>query len=327
MNEVIIYRSEDNQIEVNVRADQETVWLSQQQMVDLFDRTKQNISLHINNCFKEGELDKKATVKESLIVQKEGQRSVKRKVEYYNLDVIISVGYRVKSKRGTQLRIWANRILKDYLVQGFAINKKLLQEKTDQLQSLKRVISLQERVLTEYQLNTNETEGLLYVITNYSKALSLLDDYDHQRLVLPTEGHKAVCRISYAEARKAVDALGKQTHFEGLFGKEKDNSFESSLSTIYQTHAGNDLYPSTEEKAANLLYFIVKNHSFVDGNKRIAAFLFVWFLERNKILYKTDGSKLIDDNSLVALTLLIAESPPNDKDMIIKVIVNLMSLK
>ena len=184
MNEVIIYRSEDNQIEVNVRADQETVWLSQQQMVDLFDRTKQNISLHINNCFKEGELDKKATVKESLIVQKEGQRSVKRKVEYYNLDVIISVGYRVKSKRGTQFRIWANRILKDYLVQGFAINKKLLQEKTDQLQSLKRVISLQERVLTEYQLNTNETEGLLYVITNYSKAFkhSSIQSFKHSSI-------------------------------------------------------------------------------------------------------------------------------------------------
>ena len=321
MQEIIIYEAIDNQIEVQVQFDGETMWLIQSQLCELFEQTKQNISLHINNCFKEGELDADSVVKESLITASDGKRY---RTKSYNLDVIISVGYRVKSKRGTQFRIWANQVLKNYLVQGYAINEKRLQQKTHQLEALKKVVALQERVLTDYTLDTNETQGLIHVISQYSKALDILDDYDHQRLEIPKSKQKEVFKISYDEARKAIDQLGKQTHFKGLFGKEKDDSFKGSLANIYQTFDGKDLYPSLEEKAAHLLYFIVKNHSFTDGNKRIAAFLFVWFLERNKLLINKQGFKCISDNTLVALTLMIAESHPSDKDMMVKVITNLL---
>ncbi|TQO37521.1 Fic/DOC family protein [Arenibacter algicola] len=321
MQEIIIYEAIDNQIEVQVQFDGETMWLTQSQLCELFEQTKQNISLHINNCFKEGELDADSVVKESLITASDGKRY---RTKSYNLDVIISVGYRVKSKRGTQFRIWANQVLKNYLVQGYAINEKRLQQKTHQLEALKKVVALQERVLTDYTLDTNETQGLIHVISQYSKALDILDDYDHQRLEIPKSKQKEVFKISYDEARKAIDQLGKQTHFKGLFGKEKDDSFKGSLANIYQTFDGKDLYPSLEEKAAHLLYFIVKNHSFTDGNKRIAAFLFVWFLERNKLLINKQGFKCISDNTLVALTLMIAESHPSDKDMMVKVITNLL---
>lgn len=321
MQEIIIYEALDNQIVVQVQFDGETMWLTQSQLCELFEQTKQNISLHINNCFKEGELDADSVVKESLITASDGK---KYRTKSYNLDVIISVGYRVKSKRGTQFRIWANQVLKNYLVQGYAINEKRLQQKTHQLEALKKVVALQERVLTDYTLDTNETQGLIHVISQYSKALDILDDYDHQRLEIPKSKQKEVFKISYDEARKAIDQLGKQTHFKGLFGKEKDDSFKGSLANIYQTFDGKDLYPSLEEKAAHLLYFVVKNHSFTDGNKRIAAFLFVWFLERNKLLINKQGFKCISDNTLVALTLMIAESHPSDKDMMVKVITNLL---
>ena len=321
MQEIIIYEAIDNQIEVQVQFDGETMWLTQSQLCELFEQTKQNISLHINNCFKEGELDADSVVKESLITASDGKRY---RTKSYNLDVIISVGYRVKSKRGTQFRIWANQVLKNYLVQGYAINEKRLQQKTHQLEALKKVMALQERVLTDYTLDTNETQGLIHVISQYSKALDILDDYDHQRLEIPKSKQKEVFKINYDEARKAIDQLGKQTHFKGLFGKEKDDSFKGSLANIYQTFDGKDLYPSLEEKAAHLLYFVVKNHSFTDGNKRIAAFLFVWFLERNKLLINKQGFKCISDNTLVALTLMIAESHPGDKDMMVKVITNLL---
>ena len=321
MQEIIIYEALDNQIEVQVQFDGETMWLTQSQLCELFEQTKQNISLHINNCFKEGELDADSVVKESLTTASDGK---KYRTKSYNLDVIISVGYRVKSKRGTQFRIWANQVLKNYLVQGYAINEKRLQQKTHHLEALKKVVALQERVLTDYTLDTNETQGLIHVISQYSKALDILDDYDHQRLEIPKSKQKEVFKISYDEARKAIDQLGKQTHFKGLFGKEKDDSFKGSLANIYQTFDGKDLYPSLEEKAAHLLYFVVKNHSFTDGNKRIAAFLFVWFLERNKLLINKQGFKCISDNTLVALTLMIAESHPSDKDMMVKVITNLL---
>tara|TARA_R110000765_G_scaffold340818_1_gene430863 strand:- start:415 stop:1389 length:975 start_codon:yes stop_codon:yes gene_type:complete len=321
MQEIIIYEAIGNQIEVQVQFDGETMWLTQSQLCELFEQTKQNISLHINNCFKEGELDADSVVKESLTTASDGK---KYRIKSYNLDVIISVGYRVKSKRGTQFRIWANQVLKNYLVQGYAINEKRLQQKTHHLEALKKVVALQERVLTDYTLDTNETQGLIHVISQYSKALDILDDYDHQRLEIPKSKQKEVFKINYDEARKAIDQLGKQTHFKGLFGKEKDDSFKGSLANIYQTFDGKDLYPSLEEKAAHLLYFVVKNHSFTDGNKRIAAFLFVWFLERNKLLINKQGFKCISDNTLVALTLMIAESHPSDKDMMVKVITNLL---
>lgn len=323
-NQIVIYQSDDGKSELQVSLQDNTVWLTQAQIVKVFNSSKANISEHIKNIFGSGELSEEATVRKFRTVQQEGNRNITRNRIHYNLDVIISVGYRVNSKRGTQFRIWANSVLKNYLVEGYAINEKRLQQKTAQLESLKKVVALQEQVLTDYALNTNETQGLIHVISQYSKALDILDDYDHQRLKIPESKHLEVFKIGYTEARKAIDALGRQTKFEGLFGKEKDDSFKGSLATIYQTFDGKDLYSSIEEKAAHLLYFVVKNHSFTDGNKRIAAFLFVWFLERNKILLNQKGFRRINENTLVALTLMIAESHPEDKDMMVKVVVNLL---
>lgn len=323
-DQIVIYSTNDGLSYVEVYIQDETVWLNRKQLSDLFDRDIKTIGKHLSNVFKEGELDKNTTVAKFATVQNEGNREVTREVEHYNLDVIISVGYRVKSKRGTQFRIWANKILKDYLVRGYAVNEKLLKESNQKLNEFKKIVQLQEKVISEYRLDTDEAQGLIKVISSYSTALDLLDDYDHQRLELPKTGNVEVVKITYEEARNAINELGKQTKFEGLFGKEKDDSFKGSLENIYQTFDGIELYQTLEEKAAHLLYFVVKNHSFIDGNKRIGAFLFVWFLQRNNLLYKSNGNKLIADSTLVALTLMIAQSNPNDKDMMIKVIVNLL---
>ncbi|MBE0424821.1 MAG: virulence RhuM family protein [Lutibacter sp.] len=323
-DQIVIYSTNDGLSYVEVHIQDETVWLNRKQLSDLFDRDIKTLGKHLSNVFKEGELDKNTTVAKFATVQNEGNREVTREVEHYNLDVIISVGYRVKSKRGTQFRIWANKILKDYLVRGYAVNEKLLKESNQKLNEFKKIVQLQEKVISEYRLDTDEAQGLIKVISSYSTALDLLDDYDHQRLKLPKTGNVEVVKITYEEARNAINELGKQTKFEGLFGKEKDDSFKGSLENIYQTFDGIELYQTLEDKAAHLLYFVVKNHSFIDGNKRIGAFLFVWFLERNNLLYKSNGNKLIADSTLVALTLMIAQSNPNDKDMMIKVIVNLL---
>lgn len=322
-NNIEIYQANSSS-SVEVKLEGDTVWLTQMQMSELFDKNIRTVNEHVLNIFKDKELDKDPTIRNFRIVRQEGKRKVSRNIEHYNLDMIISVGYRVNSKQGVQFRQWATKVLKDYLVQGFAVNQTRLQEQSQQLQALKKVISLQEKVLSEYQLKSDETEGLITVIAKYSKALDILDDYDHQRLLMPETGSEAVFQIHYPEARKAIDELGKQTQFEGLFGREKDESFRSSLSAIYQTFGGDDLYKTTEEKAAHLLYFVVKNHSFTDGNKRIAAFLFVWFLDKNQLLYRHNGDKSISNNTLVALTLMIAESHPDDKEMMVKVIVTLM---
>jgi prophage maintenance system killer protein len=323
-NQIVIYHDQDSGITIDVKLEGETVWLDQYQLETLFDTDRTSIGRHLRNIYSSNELDKEATSAKIAQVQKEGDREVSRKINVYNLDAILSVGYRVNSKKGTAFRIWANTILKDYLVKGYAVNEKLLKEKTQQLQELKKVIELQEHVISEYHLENDEAQGLIKVIAGYAKALDLLDDYDHQRLHLPEKESAEIVKIEYAEAKKAIEELGKQTKFEGLFGKEKDDSFKGSLENIYQTFDGIDLYKTTEEKAAHLLYFVIKNHSFTDGNKRIAAFLFVWFLERNKLLYKPNGNKVVTDNTLVALTLMIAQSNPNDKDMMIKVVVNLL---
>lgn len=324
-DQILIYSSEDGKTQVSVQLKGKNIWLTQRQMGELFDKDTDTIGLHLKNIYRSGELQREATTEKYSVVQIEGDRQIKRKLLHYSLDTIISVGYRVNSVRGTQFRIWANNVLKDYLFKGYAINEKLLQERTLKLQELKKVVQLQEKVISEHRLNTDESTGLIKIIAQYSRALDLLDDYDHQRLDLPEEGSKEVFQISYPEAKKAITELGRQTNFEGLFGREKDDSFKGSLQNIYQTFEGRDLYTTTEEKAAHLLYFVVKNHSFSDGNKRIAAFLFVWFLDRNSMLYTEFGNKIIPDNTLVALTLLIAESSPDDKDMMIKVIVNLIS--
>lgn len=322
---IIIYQTPDGQTSIDVTLEQGTVWLTQVQMAELFESTRQNISLHINNIYKEGELSRDSTIKESLIVQKEGKRTVNRKVEQYSLDVIISAGYRVKSLRGTQFRIWANNVLKEYLIKGYALNEKRLNEQAQQLDTLKQTVRLLGNVLESKSLTSDEASGLLKVLTDYTYALDVLDKYDHRTLTIDAIHEKPSFIATYNEAMKAIQGLKEKFGGSSLFGNEKDESFKSSITTIYQSFDGNDLYPSVEEKAANLLYFVVKNHSFSDGNKRIAAFLFVWFLEKNGILYKADGSKRIADNALVALTLMIAESKPDEKDIMAQVVVNLIN--
>lgn len=319
--EIIIYQSEDGQTQIDVQLQDETVWLNQAQLVELFGKTKQNISLHVRNIFNEGELDENSVVKEYLTTAADGK---KYKTKFYNLDVIISVGYRIKSKRGTQFRIWANKILKEYLVKGYALNERKLKETQQQFIALQQSIKLLENVVNQKQLNSDEATSLLKVITEYSHALSLLDQYDHQKLSIKKKVDKEINKLTYEEAIEQIK-LWRDSHNGGaLFGNEKDGSFKSSLETIYQTFDGIDLYPSIEEKAANLLYFVVKNHSFSDGNKRIAAGLFVFFLDKNRKLYHSDGSKIIADNALVAITIMIAESNTEEKEVMIKLIVNLM---
>lgn len=326
MNEIIIYNSKNNQTEIEVQFDGDTVWLSQTQMALLFEQTRQNISLHINNCYKEGELKKTATVKESLIVQTEGERKVKRKIDYYNLDVIISVGYRVKSKQGTQFRQWATQRLKDYLVQGFAINEKRLQEATGKFQDLNNAVKLAAKAGNSELLTTGEAKGILGVIEQYAYALETLDKYDHQNLTIETLSEPTeIQKLTYENAITQI-RIWRDFHKAGnLFGNEKDQSFQSSLETIYQTFDALDLYPTLEEKAANLLYFVVKNHSFSDGNKRIAAGLFIYFLSINHKLLNEFGIKRIGDNALVAITIMIAESKSEEKDIMVKLVVNLIN--
>jgi len=324
-DKIVIYQTEDGHTEIDVQIQEETVWLNQAQMVALFDKSKKTISEHINNTFEEGELNRNSTVRKSRTVQKEGDRRISRVINYYNLDVIISVGYRVKSQRGTQFRIWANKVLREYLVQGFSINEKILSQKVEQLVKLKKIVALQEKVISGYQLKTGEVEGLIHIISTYSKALDLLDDYDYQRLQLPESIVEEKFAISYREAKAAIKQLAERTGATDLFGAEKDDSFRGSLENIYQTFDGKELYPSLEEKAAHLLYFVVKNHSFIDGNKRIAAFLFIWFLDKNNMLYNQYGEKILSDDALVAITLMLAESHPDEKDILIKVIVNLLN--
>ena len=322
-DKIIIYQTDDGSINLEVKMDKDTVWLTQAQMVELFQTTKQNVSLHVNNVYKECELEEKSTVKEYLTVQNEGKRSVRRMVKYYNLDVIISVGYRVKSQRGTQFRIWANRVLKDYLVKGYAVNERIHKEQIGELRQL--VGMLGRTIQNQPLLSDDETNAIFNVVTDYTYALDTLDSYDYQRLTVSDTTSEAPFHATYENAMQAILSLKERFGESALFGNEKDDSFKSSIGQIYQTFDGVELYPSTEEKAAMLLYLVTKNHSFSDGNKRIAATLFLWFLNNNRILYREDGSKRIADNSLVALTLMIAESRPEEKDVMVKVVVNLIN--
>ena len=322
-DKIIIYQTADGVTNLEVKMDYDTVWLTQAQIVELFQTTKQNVSLHVNNVYKECELEEKSTVKEYLTVQNEGKRSVRRMVKYYNLDVIISVGYRVKSQRGTQFRIWANRVLKDYLVKGYAVNERIHKEQIGELRQL--VGMLGRTIQNQPLLSTDETNALFNVVTDYTYALDTLDSYDYQRLTVSDTTNVAAFHATYDNAMQAIRSLKERFGESALFGNEKDDSFKSSIGQIYQTFDGVELYPSTEEKAAMLLYLVTKNHSFSDGNKRIAATLFLWFLNNNRILYREDGSKRIADNTLVALTLMIAESRPEEKDVMVKVVVNLIN--
>lgn len=322
-----IFRSQDKRTEIQVIVQSESVWLSQKQMSELFEKDSDTIGVHLRNIYKSGELKEKATTEKYSVVQKEGNRNVKRNLKLYNLDAIISVGYRVNSKRGVQFRIWATKVLKDYLINGFALNEKRLTTQIDNLKSLKETVHLLTKVTEHKILTTDESEGLLKIISEYAYALDVLDQYDYQKLQISGTSDQELHKITYKEATQNITELRKIYGNSELFGKEKDNSFKSSISTIYQTFDQKDLYPSVEEKAANLLYLVTKNHSFVDGNKRIAAFLFLYFLEKNHLLFKESGEKRIPDNALVALTLMIAVSQPSEKETMIKVIVNLINKK
>ncbi|MBN2779229.1 MAG: virulence protein RhuM/Fic/DOC family protein [Bacteroidales bacterium] len=324
-SEIKIYQTDDGQTNIDVRFENETVWLSQKQMAQLFDKDSDTIGLHLKNIYQSGELEEFPTTEESSVVQNEGKRQVQRKIKLYNLDAIISVGYRVNSKRGIQFRIWASRIIKEYLLKGFVVDNQRLIRQNSQLKELQNSVKILGYSLKLEQLTNNESVGLLKIISDYAYALDILDQYDYQRLEINNTTGKSTYRLSYEEAMSQI-LIAKKVHGNSdLFGNEKDDSFKSSISTIYQTFDGIDLYPSIEEKAANLLYFITKNHSFSDGNKRIAALIFIYFLEKNGILYDGNGNKRIADNTLVALTLMIAVSKMEEKDTMVKVIVNLIN--
>ena len=313
-----IYQSQDNQIELNVKFEADTAWLTQAQMANLFEQTKQNISLHINNCFKEGELDENSVVKESLTTAADGK---KYKIKYYNLDVIISVGYRVKSKQGTQFRQWATQRLKDYLVQGYAINQKRLEQKNQEIQHLKDGIKILSRAI---EAKTNKSNELEYeILKTFAKGLELLDNYDHEKL--DQKGNTTGDTI-YPNYEEYIELIAEMySDFESdIFAKPKDDSFHSSINQIKQSFGGEDLYPTLEEKATNLLYFIVKNHSFIDGNKRIGAACFLYFLQRNNILLK-DNKPIIDNEALATLTLFIASSKTSEADTVKHLIISILN--
>ena len=304
----VFYKNEDGNIQLNVRLEKDTVWLTQSQMSNLFGVDRTVIVRHIRNIYKSAELCEDATCAKNAQVQEEGGRTVRRTIPYYNLDMIISVGYRVNSKNATQFRIWATSILKQYLVKGYAINEQRLQQLGEVIRIMKR---------TQNELDARQ---VLSVIENYNTALTLLDDYDHQCMKRP-EGSKATYVLSYEECRNLIDQMRFNADSD-LFGHEKDDSFKGSIGNIYQSFGGEDVYPTLEEKAANLLYFVTKNHSFSDGNKRIAATIFLYFLDKNGILYDENGHKRIADYTLVALTIMIAESRIEEKEMMVSIIMN-----
>lgn len=324
-SDIKIYQTDDGQTEIIVKFDNETVWLTQKQMALLFGKDSDTIGLHLKNIYQSGELEEFATTEDSSVVQLEGKRKVQRKIKFYNLDAIISVGYRVNSKRGIHFRIWASRIIKEFLLKGFVIDNKRLIQQNNQLKELQNSVKILGDSLKFISLTNDESIGLLKIISQYAYALDILDQYDCQSLEIKNTSGKEIYQLTYEEAITQIKLVKTMQGNSDLFGHEKDDSFKSSISTIYQTFDGIDLYPSIEEKAANLLYFITKNHSFSDGNKRIAAFLFLYFLELNGILFDVIGNKRIADNTMVALTLMIAVSKPEEKDTMTKVIVNLIN--
>jgi prophage maintenance system killer protein len=327
MSAVLIYQKEDGQSAVEVRLDQETLWLSLQQIADLFGRDKSVISRHLRGIFKDGELSHEATVAKNATVQNEGGREVIRQIEYYNLDAIISVGYRVNSVQGTRFRIWANRVLKDYLVQGYALNKQRLETQQENIKQLERTLTLFQQNLIG-QASLPEARGLVSVIAGYTRTFVLLNQFDSERLPLGDFATTIHYEIQEDEALAGIAALKADLIGRGeasaLFGNQKDDSFAGILGNILQSFGGEFVYPSIEEQGAHLLYFVIKNHPFSDGNKRIGAFLFIWFLQRNQHHLKTDGELKINDNALAAIALLVAQSDPAQKQLMIHLIMNLI---
>ena len=313
-NEILLFENQDVKLEVNMK--DETVWLSQQQMAGLFNSSRTNIIEHISNIYSDEELDKNSTCQYFRQVRKEGKKTVTRTIPFYNLDMIISVGYRVNSKQGIIFRKWATSILKDYMIKGYAVNQKRL----EYLEKTVKLIDIAGRI--DINLKGNEAREIIKVINNYSNALNLLDDYDHKRIIKPN-GTINENKINYEDCMNIVNKL-KFSSDSDLFALERDNGVEAIIFDIYQTFDGKDLYSSIEEKAANFLYLIIKNHVFIDGNKRIAATLFIYFLEFYSLLYK-DGKQVIDNNTLVAVTLLIAQSNPKEKEILVDLVMNFLS--
>lgn len=320
-DKIVIYRTSDGQTSVSVRMDGDTVWLSQAQMAELFQKDRTVIGRHISNIYKEHELERETTCANFAHMGKEADQTYQTTL--YNLDVVISVGYRVKSQRGTQFRIWANKVLKDYLVKGYAVNKALTEQRYSELKQLVAVLG--RTVKSQETLTSKDALDLIEVVSNYTYALDILDRYDYQQLSIEQTTSEEKFHATYEGAMNVIRELKAKFGGSKWFANEKDDSFKSSIGQIYQTFDGHDLYPSVEEKAAMLLYLVTKNHSFTDGNKRIAATLFLWFMAENGILYNPDGTKRIADNTLVALTLMIAESRTEEKDTMVKVLVNLIN--
>lgn len=314
--QIILYQKK-----VEVRLVKDTVWLRQEQIADLFGTQRPAITKHLSNIFKTKELNENSVC--SILEHTAADNKI-YETKFYNLDAIISVGYRVNSDKATQFRIWATNILRKYLVNGYALNEKRLKTQADKIKELRDAVNLLKNVVFLESIS-DETKGIIQIVAEYTRALDILDDYDHDRLVAPRGTKRKISVLSYEEAAEIIVAMKKKFHDSALVGLEKDNSFKSSVGAIYQTFDGKDLYPSIEEKAAHLLYFVTKNHSFVDGNKRIAAALFICFMHKNKILLKKDGGRRMDDNALAALTLMVAVSKPSEKDMMIKVIMNLLN--
>ena len=310
-NNIVIFQDKDIKLEVPISLEKDTVWLTANQMAELFDKDEKTIRKHINNIFEDEELDYENNTQKMRVV------GVKQKVPFYTLDVIISVGYRVKSKRGILFRRWANSVLKEYLIKGYALNQKRLEE-------LNTVINIISRS------SVPEISGVASVLDFFTKGLNILDDYDHQVLKKPSSNdknnseQKESWQLTYEEGRKVIESM-RFAETSSLFGNEKDNSFKSTLGAIYQTFDGKDVYPTLEEKAANLLYMLVKNHSFNDGNKRIAAALFIYFLERNNLLFDTNKNPIIDNNTLAAMTLMIALSKPEEKEIMCLLVLNMLN--
>ena len=324
-NQIIIYQTEDGQTQVDVRMENDMIWLTRQQIAALFGRDYKTISKHINNALKE-ELAGSVVVAKFANTTQHGAiegKTQTHEIDYFNLEVITSVGYRVNSKRGVQFRQWANNVLKQYLIKGYAVNERMRKEQIGELRQL--VGMLGRTIQNQPLLSNDETNALFEVVTDYTYALDTLDNYDYERLTINKTTKEEPFHATYENAMEAIDGLREKFGGSALFGNEKDDSFKSSIGQIYQTFGGEELYPSVEEKAAMLLYLVTKNHSFSDGNKRIAATLFLWFLNNNHILYHPDGSKRIADSTLVALTLMIAESRTEEKDVMVKVVVNLIN--
>ena len=320
-NKIIIYQTEDGQTQIDVRLENETVWLTQKQIAELFGTKRPAITKHLKNIYDSEELDENSTCSILEHMGNEGKQTYTTK--YYNLDAILSVGYRVNSKNATRFRQWANKVLKNFLVKGYAVNERIRKE---QIGELRQLVGILGRAIQNKEIEPNEeNQALLDIVVDYTYALDTLDNYDYERLSISKTTQEDKFHATYENAMQAINALREKFGGSTLFGNEKDDSFKSSIGQIYQTFGGEELYPSVEEKAAMLLYLVTKNHSFSDGNKRIAATLFLWFLNNNRILYREDGSKRIADNTLVALTLMIAESRTEEKDVMVKVVVNLIN--